>query len=128
MERDFPEIIKAVGFDFTWDAPRVWALDIPIIELPITELTWHFEIPFLWENGGVYNLKPQDVLDHPDKHPSEWERTQKADLSYPLDVMENKGRLVLLDGLHRLMKASSHTMTNVKVRIVPRERIPEILK
>ncbi len=49
-----------------------------------------------------------------------------ADLTYPIDIMENKGRWLILDGLHRLMKAYSLGMKKVVVRKVPRELIPQI--
>ena len=52
----------------------------------------------------------------------------KADLKYPIDIMENKGRWLILDGLNRLMKAYLLKMKTVKVRIIPRDKIPEILK
>jgi hypothetical protein len=41
--------------------------------------------------------------------------------------MENKGRWLMLDGLHRLMKAHLQGEKFVRVRIVPREMIPKIL-
>lgn len=125
MEKDIPQIIKDVGFDFNWSEEKVWKLDIPVTEIPIEELTWHFEIPFLWENG-VYNLKPQSVIEKPDEHKKEFDRTMRADLIHPIDIMANKGRWLILDGLHRLMKASILGMNTVKVRKVPRESIPDI--
>jgi|GEM_PF-1160873 len=124
---EIPKIIKDVGFDFNWEEEKVWALDIPVEEIDISELTWHFDIPFLWERG-VYDLKPQDVIDNPNAHKKEYERTMKADLVHPIDIMQNKGRWLILDGLHRLMKASTLGMQKVKVRKVPRERIPDIEK
>ena len=68
------------------------------------------------------------MLLHPELHQVEYDRVMAADLSYPLNVMENKGRLLLLDGLHRLTSASLHKQTMVNVRIFPRSRIPEIVK
>lgn len=124
---NIPQIIKDVGFDFDWSEPKVWALDVPVEEIPIDELTWHFDISFLWENG-VYNLTPQEVLTNPDAHEEEYERTMKADLSHPIDIMENKGRWLILDGLHRLMKASILKMEKVNVRKIPRSHIPDILE
>jgi len=44
------------------------------------------------------------------------------------NVMENKGRWLILDGLHRLMKATILKMNKIRVRKIPREKIPEILK
>lgn len=128
MAKEIPQIIKDVGFDFSWSEEKVWKLDIPVTEMDIKELTWHFDISFLWENGGVYNLKPQEVIDNPEAHKEEYDRTMKADLIHPIDIMTHKGRWLILDGLHRLMKASILGMNKVQVRIVPRERIPEITK
>lgn len=127
MKEDIPQIIKEVGFDFSWSEEKVWALEVPAEDMDIAELTWHFDIPFLWE-GGVYNLKPQEVIDNPDRHMKEYVRTMSADLLHPIDIMENKGRWLILDGLHRLMKASILKMKKVQVRKVSRDRIPDIIK
>ena len=128
MEKDYPKIIKDVGFDFSWSEEKVWSLDIPVTKMEIAKLIWHFDIPFLWEGEGIYNLKPQEVIDNPDQHNEEYARLMKADLKYPIDVMKNKGRWLILDGLHRLMKASMQGLKEVDVRIIPREKISEITK
>lgn len=127
MKENIPQIIKDVGFDFSWDEKKVWKLEVPEEEMDIGELCWHFEIPFLWEKG-VYDLKPVEVLLRPEDHKVECERTMRADLRFPIDIMENKGRWLILDGLHRLMKAYFLGMKKVQVRKVPREFIPKILK
>ena len=62
------------------------------------------------------------------KFKSEYDRIMNSDISYPIDVMENKGRLVILDGLHRLVKCKILGMDKVKVRIIPRSEIPNIAK
>lgn len=125
---DYPQIIKDVGFDFSWSEEKVWALDVLVTKMDINELTWHFDIPFLWEGDGIYNLKPQEVIDNPNEHQEEYERTMKADLKHPIDIMENKGRWLILDGLHRLMKASIQGLPEVDVRIIPRDKISKIIK
>lgn len=127
-KQEFPEIIREVGFDFNWENEKVWNLNIPVAQKHIDELTWHFDIPFHWHRGGVYNLKSRDIIENPKKYGAEYERTMKADLNYPIDIMENKGRWLILDGLHRLMKAYILGMKTVNVRIIPREKIPEIIK
>ncbi|HED37624.1 MAG TPA: hypothetical protein ENI76_05190 [Ignavibacteria bacterium] len=128
MQKDLPQIIKDVGFDFSWDEKKVWALDVPTEEISIDELTWHFGIPFHWHGNEVYNLTSREVLENPDKYKDEYNRTMNTDLAYPIDIMENKGRWLILDGLHRLMKAHSLGMKKVIVRKVPRELIPQIEK
>ena len=127
-KQEIPEIIKEVGFDFRWEEEKVWKLSIPVTKIDISELTWHFDIPFHWHQGGVYNLKSRDIIDNPEKYKEEYERTMKADLKYPIDIMKNKWRWLILDGLHRLMKASILKMGKVNVRIIPREKISEIIK
>jgi hypothetical protein len=121
------ELIKEVGFDFDWDERKVWQLHEPVTTMHVSELDWHIDIPFWDKNGGTYNLSPRDVINHPELHPIEYERILKSDSSHPLDVMENKGRWLLLDGLHRLTKQVLGGKEQVRVRIIPRSRIPEIL-
>jgi len=127
-KQEIPEIIKEMGFDFHWEEEKVWKLNIPITEMDMNELTWHFDIPFHWHKGGVYNLKSKEIIENPEKYKEEYERTMKVDLKYPIDIMKNKGKWLILDGLHRLMKAYILEMKKVNVRIIPREQIPEILK
>lgn len=126
---DVPDVIKRVGFDFDWSEKKVWALkNVPTTKMPISDLAWHFDIPFLTHQGRDYTLKPQRLLENPKVDPGEYKRIVRADMRYPLDIMENKGRWLLLDGLHRLMKARLRGDKDVRVRIIPRERIPEILE
>lgn len=127
-QNEYPQTIKDVGFDFSWSEEKVWALNVPVTKMNVTELTWHFDILFLWEGNGIYNLKPQAVIDNPEQHQEEYERTMKADLRHPIDIMENKGRWLILDGLHRLMRASIQGLSEVDVRIIPRGNIPLIIK
>ena len=121
-----PDIIKEVGFDFRWDNKKVWALDVPVSSMDIKDLLWHFDYPFHWDLGEKYNLTSKEILDNPEKYKSEYERTLKADLKHPIDVMHYKGRWLIVDGLHRLMKAYLLGMKEVQVRKIPEERIDEI--
>jgi len=125
MNKNIPDIIKQIGFDFSWKESKVWALDLPTANMSISELSWHFEIPF-WNINGEYNLKPIDVINNPELYEDEYNRIISADLSFPLDIMENKGRYLLLDRLHRLAKAYILGNSMVNVRIVPRALIESI--
>ena len=128
MKKNLPKIIEEVGFDFSWSEKKVWALDLPVEKIDIKELEWHFEIPFWSTKNGYYDLKPNDVINFSKNHKKEYDRTMKADLSYPIDIMKNKGRWLILDGLHRLVKAKILGKNDVEVRKVPRSKIPEIVK
>lgn len=125
-KRVIPNIIKEVGFDFHWEEEKVWALDLPVEDIPISDLEWHFDIPFWFKQGGYYDLKPREVIENPKEHVWEYGRTMSADLTYPLDIMFWKGKWLLLDGLHRLVKAYVLGHKTVKVRKVPTDKIPLI--
>lgn len=128
MKKNPPSIIQEVGFDFSWDEQKVWMLDILVEEIDISELIWHFAIPFWSKPDGFYDLKAQEVIDHPELHAEEYERTMKADTSHPIDIMFHNGRWVILDGLHRLVKQSLEGKRTVRVRKVPRSAVPLIEK
>lgn len=127
MSENIPQIIKDVGFDFDWDEAKVWQLDVPVTKMPISELAWHFDIPF-WNENGEYNLIPREVIMEPQDHDAEYKRIMHSDLNFPIDIMKNKGRWLILDGLHRLVKAYMQAQDMVNVRIIPRTDIPKISK
>lgn len=126
--KKLPKIIEEVGFDFSWDNKKVWELDIPVEDMDILDLEWHFDIPFWNKSGGYYDLTPNEVLTNPETYNEEFNRTLKAELAYPLDVMFWKDRWLLLDGLHRLVKAKQLGIKKVKVRKIPQESISRIKK
>jgi hypothetical protein len=129
MNREQPAIIKEVGFDFSWDERKVWELDVPAEEMSIDELTWHFDMPFIWSKpDGYYDVNPREVIEHPELHIEEYERTMQSDTDYPIDVMYWKKRWLILDGLHRLMKQAILGTTVVQIRKIPESDIPLILK
>ena len=128
LNKKLPKIIKNIGFDFDWSENKVWALDFPVEEMLLSDLAWHFDIPFWDFSDDSYNLSPNQVISDPEKYKIEYDRTMKADLSYPIDIMENKGRWLILDGLHRLVKLKILDYNKVSVRKIPRTEIPKIQK
>ncbi|MDR3126210.1 MAG: hypothetical protein LBT92_01095 [Rickettsiales bacterium] len=120
-----PDIIEKVGFPFHWEESEVWDLDIPIERMDISELLWHFDIPFWRTDSGRYDLKPSEVIGDLDKYERHKERIENADISYPLDILKNPktGCWTLLDGLHRLVKLYLRGDASVRVRKVSMEDI-----
>ena len=117
-------------FDFDWSNRAVWALDLPVGELDRAALDWHLELPF-WSTRPpepLFDLRPRAVLRDPSVHDRHAERIRRADLRYPLDVMECRGRLAILDGMHRLARLASEGTDRILVREVPRALIPRILR
>ncbi len=127
-EPKVPESVLEYGFDFDWDEEVVWNLDYETEEMDIHLLEWHFDVPFWNLNGVWYTLTPKEVINNPEKFKKEYERIMNSDISYPIDIMENKGRFVILDSLHRLVKCKLLGMEKVNVRIIPRTEIPNLSK
>jgi len=55
------------------------------------------------------------------------ERVAKADLSYPILVVDYDGTLVAVDGLHRLAKADMAGIAYIKGKMVPMEMLNQAL-
>lgn len=119
-------MIREVGFDFYWDDTKVQALDEPTTEMDIGELIWHFDIPFWDEIVDDWNLTPREVIEHPKFHKDHYQKIMQSDLRYPISITKNKGKWFVLDGLHRLAKAYINNQKTVQVKIIPRERLPEV--
>jgi hypothetical protein len=74
----------------------------------------------------LYDLSPRTVLEGLDAYPKHRQRIEAADLSFPIHVMHWRGRYVIMDGFHRLLKAKLQKLTEVAVFEVPQALIPEI--
>lgn len=127
-EEDIPKSVLKYGFDFDFDERDVWKIKCEDSILPISELEWHFDVPFWNWNDEWYVLTPREVIENSNKYQEQYDRIMHSDISYPIDIMENKGKYVILDGLHRLVKCKLLGMDIVKVRIIPRSEIPNISK
>lgn len=112
-------------FPFDWSPEKLWALDVPIESRDIADLRWHFDIP-IWASakGMHWNLCPIEVIKHPGLYPHHDIKIEQCDIPYPIDMMFTGGRLTILDGVHRLVKHEILGLTDVKVRIIPKEMIP----
>jgi len=89
-----------------WDIGKLWALDRPVRPVPVADLAWLLDLP-LWQlNGARFQVSPNRVRAEPDRFPDHLRRVMAADLGHPIHLVEHNGRLVVLDGFHRLLKAA----------------------
>lgn len=114
-----PAALEGVILDFHWDLERLHALSLPEQDVSTADLKWHLELP-LWAAGGVpFQVSPAEVAAGPSKHAEQWRRTMAADLGYPLDAyLAAAGRLTILDGVHRLLRAVMEGRTTLRVRVL----------
>jgi hypothetical protein len=101
-----PEVIRETLPMVAWNIGRLWALELPVRQVAVQELAWLFDLP-LWQLNGVrFQVSPRQVRDDPAGFPDHLRRVMAADLGRPIHLVGHNGRLVVLDGFHRLLKAA----------------------
>lgn len=119
--------LQDVILDFHWDIDRLHALDLPTCTVPVNDLAWHLDLPFWSAHGLPFHVSPAEVAANPVAHQQQWRRTLAAELRYPLDTyLRQNGQIVVLDGIHRLLKASLMDRTQMPVRVLARHRFDAI--
>jgi len=127
MKEEFvcPDEIKQVGFDFFFDfeadPKKIWKLEVPISPISIKDLEWHLEIPFWNSDTGIFDLSPNKLLANPELSSNHYKRVLSADMTFPIDFTNYKGRSKIIDGLHRLAKAKLGGLSVVEARFIPLE-------
>jgi hypothetical protein len=116
-----PSVIESYWYAFDWDVEAIWALDLPVSQMPIARLEWHLDVPLWPFEGRPYALTPRDVIKAPYRYADEYRRAHRASLVFPIDITWFKGRWLILDGIHRLLKAHELRLDSVSVRKVPRK-------
>jgi hypothetical protein len=125
---DVPEALRGVLLHFAWDLRRLFALDLPHGRSDVADLAWHLDLPFWRENGVWFSVTPNEVRHDPTAHLEQWRRTLRTDLRYPIHVTEMADRTVVLDGVHRLLKATIEGRVWLPHRRLPTEMFPLIAR
>jgi hypothetical protein len=115
-----------VILDFHWDLERLWQLDLPVAELAVTDLDWHLQLPLWSHDGKPFTISPADVAADPDHFHEQYARTMAADLHHPLHLLDRTTKPTILDGVHRLHKASLLGHRTVRVKLLATNRLDEI--
>jgi hypothetical protein len=84
------------------------------------------DLPFWREDGEWFVLTPNQVRERPDEHVEQWARMLRADLDAPVHITERHGRLVIIDSVHRLLKANILGRDCLPARRVPGSVLPLI--
>lgn len=115
------EVVERYWYSIDWDVEALWALELPVEDFPVSELLWHLDVP-LWPADGVgYRLSPRRVIAAPEIHRVEFDRMRAADARYPIEITYHLERWMILDGVHRLLKAFVAGAETIRVRKVPRK-------
>lgn len=120
---------KEIDFGFIHVDQKTWGLNIKPEEMDIRELESNLDIAYLDKKGtDDWNLTPRQLINEPEKEPDHYEKVQKADLKYPIKIYYFRGSWKILDGVHRLCKATIENRQTIMVCKVPPEMIPKITK
>ena len=113
-----PEAIARVMPMVPWGIQRLWRLDLPVTQLPVQEFDWLLDLP-LWQlDGERWQVSPRMVRNDSARFPEHLQRAQGADLSFPIHTVWHLGRLVVLDGFHRLVKASMQGLETIPAMVL----------
>jgi hypothetical protein len=119
-----PEILN-IGFKI--DEDKLWELDIPVEEINISDIEYNLDIPYLEKMGtDDWNLSPRILIKNFYHEKLHANRTEKADLQYPIEIYNNQGKWIILDGVHRFTKAVRLGYKTVKVRKITEDILQKL--
>lgn len=110
-----------------WDRTKLYALDLPLREIPIDDLRWMLDIPLWAVDGIAFRVAPNQVIANPVRYPEQYRRVQGADLSFPIHVVWHNDRWTILDGVHRLLKSSRDGHTHIAAMVLSKDDFQRIL-
>jgi hypothetical protein len=123
-----PAELHGVLCDFVWDADKLRRLPLLVDTATVDSLRWHLDLPYWRHDGKPFQITPAQVKADPARYREQYQRTMAADLSYPLDLLFRSDRWVILDGVHRLLKADVLGLSQIGVRPLPAAMLPLILQ
>jgi hypothetical protein len=122
-----PASLRDVLMPFPWDLGRLLALDLPVETIEVSDHLWLLDLPLWREHGRWFAVTPNEVRRRPSDHRKQWERTLAADLASPVHVTRRTPeRVVILDGVHRLLRCVVEGGSELPARILPQDRWSEI--
>jgi hypothetical protein len=116
-----PEAVREALPMVPWRLDRLWRLRLPVLRLPVEQFGWLLELPLWQRDGRRFQVTPRQVLDAPDRFGDHLRRVLAADLRFPIHVVGHRGRLVILDGYHRLARAVMEGRREIDAMVLSRD-------
>jgi hypothetical protein len=118
--KSLPDILTNHILPFDWDVRLVWQESVEVVIRPLVDFAYLLDLP-LWSSvpnqGMLFDISPRKVIDHPQRSPHQYERIQKADTDFPIDLLRYQEREWILDGVHRLAKLFIIGAESARVRV-----------
>lgn len=114
-----PDDVRPYLLDFEFDEELLFRLNVLQERVHVSEIAWWLDQP-VWTHDDVpFSLRPRQVMHAPRLYPEHARRIATADLDDPVYVTALSGRTVVLDGSHRLAKATAYGLPTILVKRVP---------
>lgn len=121
-----PDALRGILLDRPWDLGSLLALQLPVGVVEVEPLAWQLDLPW-WRVGDEwFVVSPNQVRDERHRYAAQWARTMDADLDVPIHVRRTGRGPVILDGVHRLLRASVEGRRSLLVRWVRGSDLPRI--
>jgi hypothetical protein len=125
--RKMPPVMQALLPNVMWDRARLHELVLPTTELRVADLRWMLDLPWWRVGERRFAVTPNQVRIDPERYAPHWRRMLDADLDYPIDLLQGT-RLIILDGVHRLLKAEVLGMQTIAARVLDADAFAQIVE
>jgi hypothetical protein len=122
-----PDAVPDVWADIYWIPERLFALTSPVTHVSVADFAWTLDVPFGRDGDRLFALTARDVLAAPGTWLAHHARIEAADTSYPIALYRYRGRTVVLDGYHRLARATMLGIPTLPSRMVEEADLPGIM-
>ncbi len=119
-----PPALAEVLPNVMWSRDRLHRLVVPAVDVLVDELRWQLDLPWWRDGNRVFAVSPNEVRRDPMRFAAQWQRTLDADLGYPIHLLDGP-RPVVLDGVHRLLKAAVLDRPTIATHLVGRALFAE---
>jgi hypothetical protein len=116
-----PAALATVIPNVMWSRERLHRLALPTVEIAIDELRWQLALPWWRDGERRFAVSPDEVRRAPARYARQWQRTVAAEFEFPIHLLQ-RDRLIMLDGVHRLLKADVEARSTVAAHVVGHER------
>ena len=121
---ELKEILKSAGLKAPVDVTKLKKLLLPVVGIPLEKLMWHFDLP-VWSQDRTteLNLTPWDVIQENEGSETQFIKVEQANMDTPIIVTEYQSKVVIIDGLHKVINAFLSGQKRIKAKMVS----PEVL-
>jgi hypothetical protein len=121
-----PPVIRQTLPMVPWNIHKLHQLDLAVQPVAVDGLAWLFDLPLWQDNGRRFQVSPAQVRADPARFPDHMSRVMASNLQHPIHLAEHNGRLVALDGYHRLLKAAIQGHAQIEAMILSRQDLQSI--